>query len=128
MTPVVCRKSSLRREIAMNLWSTSRNKYALAGSSGVRHCALYWMGTPSDKGASLRSVVEVIPSTSLGSLQEFLWVGRADVLILVSGNGYVRMMLYDQSTDSVDEEQFRPCDTGVVSACSHSSSSSSPLW
>jgi len=88
---------------------------AFAGSSVFRHLCLYQV-EPSGKNTSkLVPVGEVHPSTEIGAIQAMLWLEN-DILAVVSGSGFVRLVKYDREDGALKEEQYHPSSAGVSDA------------
>jgi len=105
---------------------------ALAGTSIFRHLCLYAVkeagGGPSpsrrssvssaDKGNShtLVPLGEMHPNATIGGIQELVWLEN-EMLAVVTTNGYVRLLQYSMADGALHEDQHKPCQGGVVSAC-----------
>lgn len=88
---------------------------AFAGSSVFRHLCLYAVIDQGKRGSELTPVGEAHPSPSVGSIQAAIWL-EGDVMLVLTSNGFVRLMRWDRIEEAMTEELLRVCEAGVIGA------------
>ena len=56
------------------------------------------------------------PNSTIGGIQDHVWLEN-DMVAVVTTNGYLRLLQHNVADGSVFEDQHKPCEGGVVSAC-----------
>jgi len=92
---------------------------AIAGTSIFRHLCLYGVKTVDD-GKKLTSTVaalgEMHPNATIGGIQDLVWLDN-EMVAVVTTNGYIRFLQYAVGEGTLLEDEHKPCEGGVVSAC-----------